>query len=706
MAHIHIDKKTMANVSCEDLLAIIRDMIHTELQKPESQIDADFVEECVNAMLEIEQDDDNAFVPLVPLVKRQEFIAQITGRRHNFKTLGRFARVAIVAATLAASTVTANAAVEAVTGVNLLAEAGSKVQDKLESLGVIRHTGIDVVDGEDDDDDIIPPTTEETTTKPTTTEPTTVNTEETTTVTTTTTTKPSNNHHIEVVDGEDDDDDIPPSTTKKPTTTKTTTEPTTEPTTKETTTKAPPPPTTAESVTKPSTKDENEVVFVGVEAYFENGFKTDYIYGEELSYDGLVLMELFSDGTKRELPLEKCNYTRSVDMTKTADYTLRVIYKASIVEIKITVRPDEDTRGAEVCSNEMYDYYLTERGAYVTAYRGDDAEINLDEIDGSKIIAIGEGVFEGKNIEHFTAKNAEKIFPNAFKDCGKLVYADTPSAVYIGSSAFENCTALKVPVFSSELDYVGTSVFKNTGLEEVTLPQNITAIPQGMFENCSQLKAVTLLGDVTDIGDSAFSECTALEKLSGAQHIKNVGRLAFYDDTLLTFDDEPMALASVGDYSFAYCNNLNITHITRELRSLGIGSFMYCYNLSDVVLDGSIKSVPSSAFRGAHIESLTLTKGIRSIGDYAFMSTMIKTLTLPDSVTKIGTYSFYITFLREVYFTDKLTEIPENAFYKNSRLTFYVYKDTAPYYYALNHNIKYELLTKDGSIDVIDGEDD
>ncbi len=697
MAHIHIDKDVMANVCCEDLIAIIQDIIHTQLQKPESEIDADFVEECVNAVLEIEQDEDNAFVPLVPLVKRQEFIEQITGRRHNFKNLGKFARVAIVAATLAASTVTANAAVEAVTGVNLLAEAGSKVQNKLEDWGVIKTKGIDVFDGEDDDGDIIPPTTEETTTVPAT-EPTTEQKEETTA--TTTTARPSTTHHIEVVDGEDDDEDIPPSTTKKETT-----KPTAEPTTKETTTKKTTPPTTAESVTKPVSKDENEVTFVGVEAQFDN-FKTDYIYGEELSYDGLTLMEVFSDGSKKELPLEKCNYTRSVDMNKTADYTLRIIYKASVVEIKITVRPDEDTRGAEVCSNELYDYYLTERGAYITAYRGDENDINLDEIDGNKVIAIGEGVFKGKSVEQFTAKNAEKIFPNAFRDCEKLICADVPNAVYIGNSAFENCTSLKIPVYSSELSYIGTAVFKNTGVEEITIPQNITAVPSALFENCAQLKAVTMLGRVTDINASAFSECTALERLSGTKHIKNVGSLAFYNDTLLCFDEEPAALEAVGDYSFAYCNNLNITHIGRELRALGIGSFMYCHNLSAVELDGSIKSIPSSAFRGAHIESLVLPKGIKEIGDYAFMSTMIKTLDIPDSVTKIGTNSFYITFLRDVYFSDKLIQISESAFYKNSRLTFYVYEGTAPYYYAVEQSIKYELLSKNGRIDVIDGEDD
>lgn len=697
MAHIQNNDNVMLRIKCEDLIALIQNAIHKELQKPESDIDAAFVEECVNAVLEIEKDQDNAFVPLVPLMKRQEFVEQITGGRRGFKTLGKFARTAVIAAALAASTVTANAAVEAVTGVNLLAEAGSRVQDTLESWGVIRYTGIDVIDGDDDGDDVTVTSAEESTTAPA--EETT--TRETTTVTTTTTidARTTTTHHIEVVDGEDEEDGA---SSSKPQSTKPVQ---TKPTEKETATKAPPPPTTAESVTRPVGLDEDDVKFVGIEAYFD-GFKTDYIYGEELSYDGLTLMEVFSDGTRKELPLEKCSYTKSVDMSKTADYTLRIIYKASVVEIKITVRPDEDTRGAEVCKNELYEYYLTERGAYITAYSGDEDEINLDEVDSNRVIAIGEGVFQSKNTVHFTARYAEKIFPNAFRDCEKLVYADIPNAVYIGSSAFENCRELKTPVYSSELYYLGTAVFKNTGIEQIIISQNITAIPSALFENCAQLKSVSMLGRVTDIGASAFSECTALEKISGSEFIKNVSNLAFYNDALLCFDEEPAALEAVGDYAFAYCNNINITHIGKELKALGIGSFMYCHQLCDVELDGSIKSIPSSAFRGAHIERLVLSKGIRQIGDYAFMSTMLKMLELPDTVTQIGAYSFYITFLRDVYFPDKLIQIADSAFYKNSRLTFYVYENTAPYYYAAKHNIKYELLVSKGGIDVTDGEDD
>lgn len=697
MAHIQNNGSVMMRIKCEDLIAVIQDAIHKELQKPETDIDAGFIEECVNAVLEIEQDSDNAFVPLVPLMKRQEFVEHITGERRNFKALGKFARTAVIAAALAASTVTANAAVEVVTGVNLLEEAGNKVQNTLENWGVIKHKGIDVVDGEDDGDDVTVTSAEESTTLPA--EESTAQEPTTETTTTAIAARTTTTHHIEVVDGEDEENE--PASSKSQTTKPSQTKPSE----KETTTKTPPPPTTAESVTKPDISDSDGVTFVGVEAYFD-GFKTDYIYGEELSYDGLTLMEVFSDGTKKELPLEKCSYTKSVDMSKTADYTLRIIYKASVVEIKITVRPDEDTRGAEVCKNELYEYYLTERGAYITAYSGDEEEINLDEVDSNRVIVIGEGVFKGTNTVHFTARYAEKIFPNAFRDCEKLVYADIPNAVYIGANAFENCTNLKTPVFSSELNYLGTAVFKNTGIEQITIPQNITAIPSALFEDCAELKSVTLLGRVTDIGASAFSECAALEKISGSQFIKNVSNLAFYNDTLLCFDEEPTALESAGDYAFAYCNNINITHIGKELKVLGIGSFMYCHQLCDVELDGSIKTIPSSAFRGAHIERLVLSKGIKQIGDYAFMSTMLKMLELPDTVTQIGAYSFYITFLRDVYFPDRRVRINTKAFYENSRLTFYVYDNTSPCLYAQEHSIKYELLTPKGGIDVSDGEDD
>ena len=83
---------------------------------------------------------------------------------------------------------------------------------------------------------------------------------------------------------------------------------------------------------------------IGFNAQLGESFKSHYIYGEQLSYDGLTLTADWSDGTTKPVALKNCTYTTQVNMNRTADVTLNILYKGFLVEIPITVRPNEETR--------------------------------------------------------------------------------------------------------------------------------------------------------------------------------------------------------------------------------------------------------------------------------------------------------------------------------------------------------------------------
>lgn len=709
MAHLDINKATVLRMYKDDIKLSLQDLMMSELEKDENLIDTAFVDECVNALLEIEQEENN-FNALVPLMTSKQFMKKITGSNSSqFSTLNRFARVAVVAAVLAGSTFTANAAVEAVTGVNVIAEVGSTVKGVLEKWGVIKTGGIVIVDGEDDDDDVTTtteptsePTTEETTTVPAVTEPST-----TSPVTTTTTTT----HHIDIVDGEDDDD----VTTTKSTTKK---KPGIEvvegedddddvTTTKPTTTEKPQETTTVQTVIPPNSDDkkEEEVYYVGLTAEYDN-FKFDYIYGEALTYDGLILKALYSDGSTKPVSLEDCTYTKRINMNVTADYTLNIFYNGSTLEINITVRPDENTRGSEILSNDDYDYLLTDRGAYITAYKGSDTRINLDTVDDYKVIAICANVFKGKNIEMISAQEVEIVYDNAFKDCENLIDCFIPSAVSIGDSAFENCTALKEAVYSEKLYHLGRGAYRNTAIESITIPENITVIPEKLCEDCTALKEVTFEGRVTRIEKDAFSTCEELEKVNGTQYIEYVGEKAFYYDSKVEFDSSLDNLEDVGAYAFSNCKKLDFGSLP-NLKTFDTGSFEYCYLLTEVTIPDGTKEIPNYAFIGTRLTALELPEGLERIGEYAFSATQITKVELPKSLKYIGNMGLYSSRMREVYFKNKNVEIVDNAFYAGSRLTFYVYENSTALKYAQENNIKY-VIVDDGepNIPVVDGDDD
>lgn len=683
MAYISLTREIADNFISEDIEAMLNELIETELNKAESQVNTKLVDECVEALLTLEAQKQNGFNAFVPILPTAQFVRTVANRSNRitvstWKRMSKTARAVIIAAILACSTITANAAIEAVTDVNVLQEVGNALENKLREMGVLggievlptedeeettKHQGVEIIPVEDDD--------EETTTSPT-----------------TTTTKPQG---VEIIPVEDDDDET--TTTTKPQgieiipvedDDEETTNPV--PATKP---NKPVEPTTAEPVTIPQRPERpTEVQLVALKAEFDN-FKTDYVYGEELSYDGLTLTAIYSNGSTKSVSLDECSVTTSIDMNVTADYTLRIIYQTCVVTVDITVRPDEDTRGSEICSNDDFDYLLTQKGAYLTKYKGNEKNVTVNTIDGNDVVCIGADVFGGADIESVYAQNVIKIFANAFKNCTELVDCYTPRAEYIGDSSFENCSKLKEAVFSDNATYIGERAYRNTAIESFTLPQGIDAVPNAVCEGCKSLKTVELLSKPSEIGANAFAECTALEVLSGAENIKIVGDYAFFDDEILAFDAKP-EIVSVGDGSFAFCKNIDFGE-QLSLEKIGMQSFLYCTNLTSVKLKEGITVIPYNCFKGCHIESIEIPEGVTEIEDYALMSTAMRSITLPSTLEKIGTYGVYATMLREVHFRSMKTQFGASAFYRGSRLTFYAPSNSDAYNYAVENNIQVRI---------------
>lgn len=676
MAYINVNTRVINNFKNDDISALLNSIIDNELSKDVSRVNTKLVDDCVEAIIKLEQEENDKFSVLIPLVNSNAFLKSLQQEKTTWKNLNVFARTAIIAALLAGTTITANAAYQAATGVNLLGNLGSAIHDKLLDWGVIGNNEpapvIDQFWGEDDGDD----TTEVTTSAAEQLEESTIPVSEQSATTKQQSTKP----HIDQLEGEDDDDSD--STSKKPDS---------QDVSDKETTRKPPVPTTAQPNTLPPVEEPENIYLVSLNAEFEH-FKTDYIYGEELSYDGLKLTAVYSDKSTKPVSLDACSYTKNINMNVTADYTLRIIYESCIVTVNITVRPDEETRGAEICENEDYEYFLTEKGAYITKYKGSETRITLDTVDNNEVYAIGAEVFADSELAYFTAQNVFKIFPNAFKNCKVLEDCNVPNAVYIGQSAFENCESLKTAIFSENLTYFGKSVYKNSGIESISVPSGITQVPESLCEACKSLKTAELGKNTEIIGKAAFSECEALESVSNTENIKEVLAFAFYECSAATLDSNVSKLEVAEEYCFAYCNNIDFGALNPNIKEIGPYAFAYCTKLSEVNIPQGFETIPEGAFRGAHIATLTLPEGLKIIDDYAFMSTEFRELTVPNSVEEVGTYGLYSVRLREIRFGRNIKELGQSAVFKSSRLVMYVYKNTAPYEYAVENNINYTLI--------------
>lgn len=653
MATLHIDKIIAEKVNQDDLIRLLETVIDEEMQRPEAEMNCDLIDQCVDALLEMRQDRDHLAV-MVPLMQDKAFLHLIQRKAGNTARLNGAARGALIAAAILASTISVNAMVDAAFDYNILEHIGKAI-----SASVL---GPEIIGGEDDVDEptTVPGATDKS-------EPTTV--PERTTA----------NANGETATRQPEQTTTAAAVTQPTTTTPTTTEREQESTTKK---------VTGDNVHhKPTQPDRPEettkaVHVIGFNAQLDESFKSHYIYGEQLSYDGLTLTADWSDGTTKPVALKNCTYTTQVNMNRTADVTLNILYKGFLVEIPITVRPNEETRESTICQTDRYDYLLCKAGAYITAYRGTAARLTCDTVEGNRIFAIADEVFR---------KHTE------------LTTVELPYVTYVGAKAFAGCTALEEWTAGENLATIGSRALAQSALRTLSLGSKVTAVPEGLCYDCNLLELVDLEGRVTEIGAWAFEGCEALQTVTGTENLKTVGDYAFSDCQAVTFAF-PAQLEVVGENAFYFCRQLQIGALPQSIKSIGKRAFAYCPGLTEVRLPAGIAVVPEEAFRATNAKTIVLPEGVERIEARAFESCKATAITVPGTVKYIGKRALYSVLLRDVNFNCLSPVMEDQVLYSSKRLVVQCYLGTTPYQYAKANQIKVEL--KQDLPEVIPGTDD
>lgn len=171
-------------------------------------------------------------------------------------------------------------------------------------------------------------------------------------------------------------------------------------------------------------------------------------------------------------------------------------------------------------------------------------------------------------------------------------------------------------------DAFGASFFNsmdcygNGTMTSVTLPNNITKIPNNLFSGCYALTNVTIPDSVTEIGYSAFN-ATGISSITIPESVKSIGYYAFSGCQKLQSITIPKGVTEIGDYCFSWCQG---------------------------------------------VKNVTLPEGLKKIGSHAFEGSGLTELTLPDSLESIAKDAlagceFDITYKGEVYFPELYDEL-------------------------------------------------
>lgn len=225
----------------------------------------------------------------------------------------------------------------------------------------------------------------------------------------------------------------------------------------------------------------------------------------------------------------------------------------------------------------------------LTAYNGDSVNIVIPKkIRGKKVVALGEGVFQGTDIKSVEIpETVTQIEGNAFKSCTKLEKAVIGSSVEkIGDSAFISCTSLK----------------------EVNIPASVKTIGGMPFNGCTQLKDITIedgSGFVLDNGVLYNKDKTAAYfALNGVDFsnyefpatVKDFQAFFFYGNETLKSFTVPGEMKKIPESMFVLCSNLENVSIPDGVTRICNSAFLGCTSLDRLYVPASVKTFEKFCF--------------------------------------------------------------------------------------------------------------
>lgn len=215
--------------------------------------------------------------------------------------------------------------------------------------------------------------------------------------------------------------------------------------------------------------------------------------------------------------------------------------------------------------------------------------------------------------------NVTTIAQSAFDDCRLDSLTVGSGLTTIGSAAFRYDTISYLYYNNTTANVTGAIV--KSGLTTVEIGDQMTAIPNNAFKNCTNLETLILHDGLVTIGGDAFRFCSSLVSL-----------------TL------PASVDSIGGCAFEGCNSISSLVIPSGVDYIGLGAFNNWTALTSVVFNAENCNVPyiGRIFGGCDsITSFIFGDSVRVIpAAICQYMTGLTSVTIPGTVDSIGQGAF------------------------------------------------------------------
>ncbi len=347
------------------------------------------------------------------------------------------------------------------------------------------------------------------------------------------------------------------------------------------------------------------------------------------------------------------------------------------------------------------------------------------------------GCAGNKNLAQLTFdEGLEVLGHNAFEGCVVLTALDLPDTLRsMGYQSFKDCTALSQVTLSSgwtecpqkpyPVERSGAIFQGCTSLLSITVPQEMTTLPEHAFRDCHELEEIILPAGLTVLPQRALAWCTSLKSLTlpvGLQRIEERALEGCSSLKTLTIPDTVTylgvrALASctglqevslsqglevMDSYALESCTGLLQVEVPHSVTTMGFKVFNNCSHLQSVSLspnwtesttywDGSNRRFGSIFSDCSALTRVEVPQGAALLPGDAFRGNpYLRTVILPESLAEIGAGALRDCANLEVVWVDRSTvRYGEQAFSGCPKLAIHGYAGTAAQTYANENKIPF-----------------
>lgn len=235
-------------------------------------------------------------------------------------------------------------------------------------------------------------------------------------------------------------------------------------------------------------------------------------------------------------------------------------------------------------SNDTFKYNVYDTHIEITGYVGEDITGDLiipDTIENLPVRVIGPYAFGGESLSRtfpgcsissvVISDNVCEIGECAFYRCENLESVQFGKSVYsIGESAFQNTALLSVELPETLAEIDSAIFYECENLETVVYNNKLTFVSESMFAGCVNLTSFVWGSNIKYIDTRGFSD-TGFTSIDIPESVEYIGESAFSGCNQLQTFVFPDTVKEIGAYCLSYCDELQSVTFGAGIQSIPSG---------------------------------------------------------------------------------------------------------------------------------------